>query len=516
MDNANIEHAVSMAAATATATAPTTVFQGYNSVLGQGLSTAVQGTSVTTGARSEVYCSVSTTVEELAQSLSINQSLSVAFGSIGGADEKVEFMASLKVTTYSVSVTVYSRHSTGGTSFTDVAFKPGIKLPTDNVSANLFVRAYGDSFISSVQTGGEYMAVYTFYSQTREEQSSLVASLKANGIFDGVTVGGSLQTATNNFLKTVRVNYSFRQKVSGVRNPVLPMPSNFVDYAVKFPSISLDAPVVTAIAGTGYESVPDAGNAFDKVASNRTYFTGGGIDGGLTASLKTIIQSLNQMNWIAEIYAFYGGYSDPTLTTNTTTANTDITAIKTQMTDFATKATDYFPPLNLLSLENGTPVLKYSVSTSDYRGGGDGSPFDDVDISTYIQREYIQRKTRVFAIGMRSGKRVDQLRTSYIDDLGQATTKCHGTAGGSDRGTLQISEGVFITRIWGRSGSGFDQVNFRISDGRSIGGGGSGGSAFDWPTPSGKFVMGFSGRSGSEVDGLRAYYGQFQDANWVK
>lgn len=497
--------------AAASATAPATVFQGYNSVLGQGLSTAVEGTTVTTGANSEVYCAVSTTVQDLAQSLSIDQSLSVGFGPAGGIDQKIEFLASLNVTTYSVSVTVYSNHGTGGTSFTDVGFKSGIKLPVDTVTANQFVRAYGDSFVSSVKTGGEYMAVYTFYSQTKEEQNALVSSLKANGIFDGVTVGGNLQTSMTNFLKTVTVNYAFRQKVSGLLNPVLPLPSDFIAYAVKFPSIPIDAPVVISLAGTGYESVPNAGSAFDKVAENRTYFTGGSIDGGLTGSLTTIIQSLNQMKWVSKIYSFYGGYSDPTLTANTTTANTDITAIKTQMNDFATKAAGNFPSLSLPSLKNGSPVLKYTVSTSGYRGGGGGSPFDDIDITSYIQR-----KTRIAAIGLRTGKRTDQLRTSYIDDTGQITTKTHGAGGGSDRGTLQVNEGQFVTRIWGRSGNRLDQVNFQLSDGRSIGGGGGGGSEFNWATASGKFVMGFLGRSGSEVDGLDTYYGQFQPAKWVQ
>ncbi|BCH65364.1 hypothetical protein RvVAT039_25800 [Agrobacterium vitis] len=492
------------------ATAPTTLFQGYNSVLGQGLSTAVQGKSATTGASSEVICSVSTTIEELAKSLSIDQSLSVGFGPVGGADEKMEFMASLKVTTYSVSVTVYARHGTGGTSFTDVSFEQGISIPTDDASANQFVRAYGDSFVSSVQTGGEYMAVYTFYSQTREEQASLVTSLKANGIFDGVSVGGSLQTAMTNFIKVTTVNYAFRQKVTGLLNPALPLPSDFVAFAVKFPSIPIDAPVVTSISSTGYEAVPNAGNAFDKVSANRNYFTGGSIDSGLTGSLTTITQALNQMNWISNIYNFYGGFSDQTLITNTSTATSDINAIKTQMSAFGTAAAGNFPALNLPSLKNGTPTLKFNIQTSSYWGGDGGSPFDDIDISTYISR-----KTRVSAIGLRTGNRTDQLRTSYIDDTGQFSTKTHGGGGGSDRGTLQILEGQFITRISGRSGNRLDQVQFQISDGRGIGGGGGGGSAFDWSPPSGSFVMGFSGRSGNEVDRLQVYYGKFKPASWI-
>ena len=45
-----------------------------------------------------------------------------------------------------------------------------------------FFNGFGDSFLSSVTTGGEYYAVYTFYTQTKTEQASLVSELKAKGM----------------------------------------------------------------------------------------------------------------------------------------------------------------------------------------------------------------------------------------------------------------------------------------------------------------------------------------------
>lgn len=499
-----------MAGQSSGGSAPTALFQGYNSVLGNGLSTAVEGTSAPDGAKSEVRCSVSISIEELAQSMSIDQSLSVGFGPLGGIDEKVSFMSSLKVTTYSVSVTVYSKHVKGAQSRTDVHFKNGITIPTSDAQANQFVQYYGDSFVSRVVTGGEYIAVYTFYSQTKEEQTSLVTSLKANGIFDAVTVGGSLQTAMNNFLKTVQVNYAFRQTVTGLLNPSLPLPASFIDYAVKFPSIPLDAPVVISIGSAGYESVPGAGAGFSKVASNRTYFTGNSVVGGLTASLSQIVQSNNQIVWLGKLYNFYGGFSDPTLVANGKTAESDMTAIKDQMTTFGTNPTANFPKLSLQALNNGTPKVVYQVQVSNYWGGDGGGPFDDVDVNTYISRQ-----TRITAIGLRTGARTDQLRTTYMDNSGQQQTKSHGGTGGSDRGTLQLLEGQFVTKVWGRSGAKLDQVNFQISDGRTIGGGGGGGGAYTWSTPAGSFVLGFKGRCGAEVDGIQVTYANFKPATWT-
>ncbi|ARJ64978.1 hypothetical protein WV31_04500 [Magnetospirillum sp. ME-1] len=489
--------------------APTALFQGYNSVLGNGLSTAVDGKSAPDGAKSEVRCSVSISIEELAQSLSIDQSLSVGFGPLGGIDEKVSFMTSLKVTTYSVSVTVYAKHVKGAESRTDVRFKSDIAIPQTDAQANQFVQYYGDSFVSRVVTGGEYMAVYTFYSQTKEEQTSLTTSLKANGIFDGVSVGGSLQTAMDNFLKTTKINYAFRQTVTGLLNPQLPLPASFIDYAVKFPSIPLDAPVVIAIGSAGYETVPGAGTGFSKVAANRTYFTGNTVVGGLTSSLSRIVQSNNQIVWLGTLYAYYGGFSDPTLLANGKTADGDIAAIQDQMNTFGSNPTASFPKLSLKALDNGTPAVVYEIHESGYWGGGGGGPFDDVDITTYIPR-----KTRIMSIGLRSGERTDQLRTTYMDDTGQQQTKSHGGTGGSDRGTLQLLPDQFVTRVWGRSGAKLDQLNIQISDGRVIGGGGGGGGGYSWTPPAGNFVLGFKGRCGAEVDGIQVVYANFKPAVW--
>jgi hypothetical protein len=489
-------------------TPPTALFQGYNSVLGMGLSTAVEGDFVPDGGKSEVRCSVSISIEELAKSLSIDQSLSVGFGPLGGIDEKMSFMSSLKVTTYSVSVTVYAKHVAGAKGRTDVRFKPGVSVPHDDAKANEFVQYYGDSFVSRVTTGGEYMAVYTFYSQTREEQTSLVTSLKANGIFDGVSVGGSLQNAMDNFLKTVKVSYAFRQTVSGLLNPSLPLPAGFIEYAVKFPSIPLDAPVVIAIGYAGYETVPGAGTGFAKVAANRAYFTGNTVVGGLAADLSKIIQSNNQIVWMGKLYEYYGGFLDVTLKANGKTADENIAAIRGQMDTFGKNPTATFPPLTLKALENGTPALVFDVRESDYWGGSGGGPFDEVDLSTYVQR-----MTRISAVGLRSGEHVDQLRVTFIDDTGQQQTKSTG-GDGSDRGTMQLLEGQFITKIWGRSGARVDQLNVQCSDGRTIGGGGNGGGPFSWVRPEGSFAMGFKGRSGAEIDGIQIVFASFKPAVW--
>ena len=220
-----------VALATNIARSPSQIFQGYESVNGLSLSTATTGNVVTEGAASTVDYSVSIDSESLSQSLEIDQSLSVGFGPFGGGDEKMKCFQSLNVTTYSVTILVFARHSIGTSNVVDIALKSGVSAPTTNQEMISFFRGYGDAYTSSITQGGEYYAAYTFYSQTKEEQTSLVVDMKAKGIFDVVTVDASLQTKLNSYVSSTRTRVSFNQSVTGIRNPTLPDADHIIDYA---------------------------------------------------------------------------------------------------------------------------------------------------------------------------------------------------------------------------------------------------------------------------------------------
>jgi hypothetical protein len=193
---------------------PVALFQGYDNVFGDGRSTAVEGKTVTTGAISEVRCSVCESVEDLAQSLEVDQSLSVGFGPLGGGDEKMKFLTSLKMTTHSIAVTVFARHVIGTQTVTDVHLKKDAQDLMMEKGLNDFTMSYGDSYLSEITEGGEYFAVYTFYSQTKEEQTDLSGSLQAHGVINSATVEGSLQSKMSDFLKEHKTRYSFPWKTT--------------------------------------------------------------------------------------------------------------------------------------------------------------------------------------------------------------------------------------------------------------------------------------------------------------
>ncbi|HTT99246.1 MAG TPA: hypothetical protein VMF58_14450 [Rhizomicrobium sp.] len=489
------------------AVAPTALCQGYGSVTGEGLSTAVTGRAESGGGSSTVNYTVCMDMQKLAQSLEIEQSLSVGFGPFGSVDEKMQFVRKLDVTTYGISIVVYARHVMGTDTLVDVALKNGVTPPQDDKQVRDFVRSYGDSYISSVMHGGEYYAVYTFYSQTREEQQSLAVEMKAKGIFDVVKIDAGLQVKLDDFVSTTTTRVAFSQSISGMRNPKLPEPKDLIRFALDFPSTELTAPTVVSFRTTGYERVPKFSD-FEKVVKNRQYFVGRGIDDGLTAKLVSVQQLISQIGMIEHVYKFYGGFEDKKLIDVRGLAATDLTTINDQMVAFEDDPLQSFAMPDLPSLKDGVPSLKYKAGKSQLYGGGGGEPFEDVSPAVAIQE-----MTRIVNIQMRSGARVDRLATTYENSHGKWTV-VRGGGGGSLGPLMTLLSGEFINAASGRSGSRVDRLKLTTTSGQSVEGGRDGGNPFDWSVPKDAILYGFSGRSAKEVDAIAFNYATFEPAKW--
>ena len=491
---------------------PVSVFQGYDSVTGGGLSTAVTGTITKVGGTSSADYSVCTDLEQLSRSLQIDQSLSVGFGPFGSFDEKMQFVYKLDVTTYSVSIVVYSRHFGYKETTDDVRLKSGIKPPQGNPELRDFFRGYGDSFLASRTTGGEYYAVYTYYSQTREEQTQLTIDMKAHGIFNGGKVDAGLQAKISSFQSSTKTRSTFNQNVSGLRNPKLPDSDHVVEYAIAFTSIPLDNPAIIGFDTTGYEHVPGFGD-FQPIASNRDFFVGNTVMGGLTKPLVQIQEVETQIAWIRGVYRFYGGYNDPQLTQNGIQSKTDHTTLDKLFQQFEADPTATFTQPALPSLKNGTPSLNYRISDSPSFGGPGGDPFDDIDAVGFTS--FVPEQTRLSVLQLRSGARIDQLLTTYQNNSGQTWTFGHGGGGGSLGNKLNLMSGEFVTKVTGRSGARVDHLTITITNGGKVDGGGTGGNFFDWSVPTNSFVLGFKGRSARELDQITFIYAQFGAAKWT-
>ncbi len=485
------------------------IFQGYDSVTGQARATAVSGGSQGQGATSAVICKVCSDLETLAKTVDISQSLSVSYGPIGSVSEKTDFVSSLNVTTYSVSIVVYAQHVNGTEQMTTVTPNSGISTPTDNASRQQFFVRYGDSFVSSRTLGGEYIAVYTFYSRSRQEQDTLTAEMQAHGLLEGVNVDASLQTKIQNFSSSTQTRSVFSQMISGIKNPSLPSSDGIINFALQFPSLPLDAPTIISFQTTGYEHVF---GSFGDIPKNRAYFVGTGVIDGLTKYLIAVRQLLAQIGWLSSIYQFYGYSGDSKLGTTAADARTDLNAINAQMQAWESdpEPSSGFTLPALKTANAGTPSLSYTVHYDNSHGGGGGDPFNDVSPSTYLQLQ-----TRITSIQLRSGDVTDCLMTSFTDSTGRQWTSTHGGGGGSPSATLPMMAGEFVSGVDGRSGEYVDQLNLTSSGGARIGGGGGGGSPYTWGVPGNSVMLGFAGRSGRFLDQVQVIYATFAPAKWA-
>lgn len=214
-----------------------------------------------------------------------------------------------------------------------------------------------------------------------------------------------------------------------------------IDFALQFSGKTIDAPTIIIYDVSGYEEVPGAGDAFTKIARNREYFIGNSIVDGLTKDLTTIDQNIKQMEILENIYNFYDFRSD-TLHDNLILAEKDYAAIIDQMNQFCANPTRTFVKPSLQSISNGAPSLKTSgLMYSDKWGGGGGSPFNDVDLTCYFTQ-----KTRILSVAIRTGKRVDQLKTKYgyqnpdTQNSQVLTYECRrGGSGGSQQGPINLA-----------------------------------------------------------------------------
>ncbi|HKT51388.1 MAG TPA: jacalin-like lectin [Candidatus Angelobacter sp.] len=491
---------------------PVKVFQGYNSVTGRGLSTATTGETQSVGGTSTSAYHVCTDLEKLSTSLEINQSLSVGFGPFGSVDQKMQFVYNLNVTTYSVSIVVHARHFGRQEVMTNVRLERGISPPKGNTELQNFFRSYGDSFLGSVTYGGEYDAVYTFYSETREQQTALTADMKAHGIFDGGSLDASLQVKISEFQSSAKTRVSFSQRVSGLKNPKLPDSNHVIEYAIAFPSIPLDEPAIITFDTQGYEHVPNFGD-FQPVARNRDFFVGTGVIGGLTRPLVQIQEVENQITSIKKIYHAYGGFADVKLVSNGNQSEADHKTINGMIEEFESNPTQTFTMPQLPSLQNGTPALNYQITHSQAFGGAGGGPFDDVDAAGFSS--FIPQQTMIITVQLRTGARVDKLLTTYQNTTGKTWTSEHGGNGGNLSGKLNLLPGQFVTSVTGRSGATVDRLTITSATGEKVEGGGGGGSPFNWAVPTGTFMLGFAGRSGKLLDQIQFVYGKFDSAKWT-
>ena len=486
------------------ATPPAAVMQGFDTFSASGRATAVAGATTSVGAHDRCDYTVCTSTETLLKTLSVSASVSAEFG-FGGVDAKSEFVQSLETTSTSVVVAIYASVIDGTTVVTNPGLADGVK-PPDAAGLNGFFQAYGDSFISSITLGGEYIATYTFYSQTRTEQQQIVASLQAHGVTTSGSVSAGVTTAIGEVASSELIRISFSQQLFGYTGLPLPAPDQVAPFALGLSAHAPNKPTVVHYDEEGYERVPGMNAAvWQPVIATRDLFTD-----TIATDAEALDSMLSQTAWLSDLYGTYGYTLDALLKTRTGEIKTDAGTLKAFIRGMQKDPTQSYTAPTLPSLAFGLPTLNVTTPVLAARWGRDGGhPWWDVNMQTILESARLQE------VRLRGAAYLDRIQNTY----GNLPAVSHGGNGGEDVQPLVLQPGEFIQTISGRAGRYVDHLTLTTSKGQQRGVGRDGGDPFSWtvPAPAGdkySVVVGFGGRADKFVDAIGPMTSEFNPATW--
>lgn len=584
-NNGNLE-LVASPASTTTSANPSTLINGigagFNTFTSEATTSAISPSSptVSQGLSSKFYVKVCASVDSFNQATShalgvsaqINSSSdSGSNGPTVGASTSLSNALSLSDT--SISVIVYSSLVTSSLVYDGCSLAQGIAEPTTLAESLSFYQQYGDSFVSAVTEGGEYMGIFVFYSQTDQDQKAVKASLSANGVVNvdgssanlGATVGGGISTTINN----TNVRCSIYQSLLG-STAAVPADSNttpeafaeaIVAFAQDFNASQVNQPVVFDYATQGYETLfSSVDSGFQAIALNRAIYTDS------VGPNLACLESLNtQYAWISNAYSTYGYSGDNTFNANQSQLSSDVNGLNQWLSPVTANPTVFAPLPSSLnppqSLLNGVPVFTYKTQTQPTYGGGEGggSPLQDINFGSASNATTSTTSSSTTASGSASasvqskssptisgsstvassvntsglalplsnlplitsitlwgGDWMNQIQINY-SSLAGAAQFTHGEVGGGESSPLTLDAGQFINSITGIAGEYINQLNLETTASTSLKWptNPENSGSFSWPLPEDCVLVGFQGRCGAYLNALEPIVINIQPAKWI-
>lgn len=485
----------------------TALFDGYDSIAGELRASALKGTHIESGPSTASRIAVCEGMTELTQALNIDQSLAIEFGEMGKIDEKLEFSRNQKATTESLSIVVHVRHQEK----TITAKNPTPEVALDPAKLADFVSQYGDSYVDSVAVGGEYHAVYTFHTQTSEDQKDLKASLEGMVAKAGNSVDAKVVVEIHEFAKRTETAWTFNQRLSGVKEK-LPKQDEIADFASRFPLMDFSNPVVIDRSIARYENVRGFATreAFAPVIDNRDYFVG---SGGLLRTLVKLAARRNKVEWIQAIHACYGYKGDAELAKLKTALETDREAIRAQLIEYRKNPLKKFTVPPLPSLAKGTPVLQYEKGISPQWGKKTG----DGQFNYPSVERALQSRLRLASVQLRASNYADKITMVYRNihgDWGPWSIGGYG-GGGTAQNLVSLDSNEFVQRVDVQHGDIIDRLEITTTAGVKTSAGGTGGGAASFEAKDGQVILGFQGTGTVDIQTLQVVWVKLKESTYV-
>lgn len=456
---------------------------------------------------------ISRSVEELAQDLELSGSLSAAYAGYQGSD-KADFIKKCSVSSETTFISIYC------------SYRNKIKELIGNISwdaseeltpKEIYERS-GDSYVTSISTGAEFIAVYSLATQTEQEQTSLVNDLSASGITDGVNLSADFQTKLDEMHSKYNLSISFQEKTFGVpgwdgKNSLVEFALNFAKYARKqgggnhtFKE-TFESLYTLADDATQRDGLEAISSNIQKISEEDPWSS----KQSLSKLNIQVVANLNQTQSLFDIYTFYNANPEflEDLAINKEKLETARSAISKIVENFNSDPASPIEPSTFPVIDDTIPDLRFEVSQSSGYGNPGGSPFDVTDVGG-SRAILILACCHISKIQTWAGEDINKLTLTYSFTKGEDVKKEYGGNGGTDLGRFDIDQGNWIsgTAMWFHKGSGagglLAQLKVETTSGAAYNAGQDphSGNYVGLPIDiaGGWRLLGYSGRAGSKVD----------------
>lgn len=487
----------------------TTLFQGFDTFQNKTtFASAVSGPSGPTGSTTSCQYTVCQSTEDLYNAMNISGSLSASYGALSG-NAKTTFISELAKSSTTVYICVYAFYAgtqtaSGGT----LAQQPPV--PFD---AAAFYHLFGDQFVSSVTSGIEYYAVYSYNCQTQEEKTQLLASFDAHGISTSGDVTVSLTTDIQSVAAKTVTQSSFTQQANGYSG-TLPAPADMVQFANNiFNAYNASSAAVLSYGLSGYEEVsqfPYGDPGWNVIEDNRTVFT------TADAMYAEIASTVSHAHDIQTIYNQYGYTADTQSKSNTKLLKQDLDALNKLFAAFhATPVTaQVVPLLNYTSI--GAPTIQMYTSVTSLGGGAGGAAWADWSQPDGGTCMTLQNVT------FWGGPLLNGVVTHYASPSGQTAGGSYGQIGegGDNSNTLTLSPNECINKISTTASNDINSIAVTTTKGQTLSAPNvpdpaSPNNGQEWNASSTSFFFGFEGAAGDHIDSIGVVTLNFSPAQWA-
>lgn len=496
---------------------PSALGQGINTFFNEGVGTAIDvGTPVTHGGSQTVNYSICQSIEDVYQA--INVAAAVSLDDLAYAmDAKANLVAQMNISSTSVTIAIYANVITGTQAITSPSFKSGI----DTSNPATFFATYGDSFVSSITTGAEYIALYTFYATTVSEQLQLAASIKATAPTWSAMTQANLQSIVN----SATCMYSMQQIIIGATGLQTPDANSMITFANSFGTTTPNVAEILSYTVSAYENVASPPwSTTSPVVTNRNAF--------LTAAsqLNTLTETNNAFIDLQQLYNVYG-YTDASLASPLSTLTTDLQNAVSWVNTLGANPTQTVavPTFQTLSNPKPLPAPNFSLQSSSMFGSVSAlnSVVNPLSFPPPSPTAFQGLSQNQIAAGV-----APVSITLYNDTAGANNNICTGISisysdgsqlaqgGGNAAGTLQLQAAEVVTSMTGQQVLGVSLLTLSTNNQNSVTGGSNTGSpGFSWTASSSQVFVGVTGQtvgSGSGwLAGVAVQYVAFAPANWM-